>query len=180
MYPRLSRRAILVDPFCCVQIAPIHGVAAALVRGANVHLWQREVYAVISGNHSGKLNPKSTPGTKPVSIPHPAIGHQRGPFTGHTSDVDRRRRVCCSSVMLPMQCRRSAVSVSTSPSRIRSRQPTCSRRYLPLSAVLAAKGEAPKIPALIRWLLKFRMLRNIPARIIGYGFDREDVDGTDE
>ncbi len=45
-----------------------------------------------------------------------------------------------------------------------------------LSAVLAAKGEAPKIPAPIRWLLKFRMLRNIPARIIGYGFDREDVD----
>ena len=45
-----------------------------------------------------------------------------------------------------------------------------------LSAVLAAKGEAPKIPAPIRWLLKFRILRNIPARIIGYGFDREDVE----
>jgi len=44
-----------------------------------------------------------------------------------------------------------------------------------LSAVLAAKGQAPKIPAPIRWLLKFRVLRNIPARIIGYGFDREDV-----
>ncbi len=45
-----------------------------------------------------------------------------------------------------------------------------------LSAVLAAKGEAPKIPTPIRWLLKFRILRNIPARIIGYGFDREDVE----
>jgi len=44
-----------------------------------------------------------------------------------------------------------------------------------LSAVLAASGEPPKIPAPIRWLLKFRLIRNIPARIIGYGFGRENV-----
>jgi hypothetical protein len=44
------------------------------------------------------------------------------------------------------------------------------------AALLAAKGEAPKTPALIRWLLKFRMLRNIPARVIGYRFDREDLE----
>ena len=45
-----------------------------------------------------------------------------------------------------------------------------------LSAVLAAKGQPPRIPALARWLLGFRRIRNIPARIIGYGFDREDVE----
>ena len=45
-----------------------------------------------------------------------------------------------------------------------------------LSAVLAAKGKPPQMPAVVRWLLGFRVIRNIPARIIGYGFDREDVE----
>ena len=44
-----------------------------------------------------------------------------------------------------------------------------------LSPVLASKGKPPSMPLFMRWLLKFRHIRNIPARIIGYGFDREDV-----
>lgn len=35
--------------------------------------------------------------------------------------------------------------------------------------------ELPKIPWILRWLLKFRIIRNIPARVIGYGFNRERV-----
>jgi hypothetical protein len=37
-------------------------------------------------------------------------------------------------------------------------------------------GGPSGIPLLLRWLLKFRLVRNIPARIIGYGFDRENVE----
>lgn len=44
-----------------------------------------------------------------------------------------------------------------------------------ISTVLAAKSEPPKLPGLVRWLFGFRFVRNIPARIIGYGFNREDV-----
>jgi len=44
-----------------------------------------------------------------------------------------------------------------------------------ISRVLAAQGEPPGIPRILRWLLRFRSVRNIPARIIGYGFNREDV-----
>jgi 2-polyprenyl-6-methoxyphenol hydroxylase-like FAD-dependent oxidoreductase len=44
-----------------------------------------------------------------------------------------------------------------------------------ISAVLAAKSEPPKLPRLVRWLFGYRFIRNIPARIIGYGFNREDV-----
>lgn len=44
-----------------------------------------------------------------------------------------------------------------------------------LSAVLAARGTPPQMPGFVRWLLGFRVIRNIPARIIGYGFDRVDV-----
>jgi hypothetical protein len=46
-----------------------------------------------------------------------------------------------------------------------------------LSAVLASKDEPPRLPMLVRWLLKLRSIRNIPARILGYGFDRADVEG---
>jgi 2-polyprenyl-6-methoxyphenol hydroxylase-like FAD-dependent oxidoreductase len=45
-----------------------------------------------------------------------------------------------------------------------------------LSAVLASTDEPPRLPMLVRWLLKFRIVRNIPARILGYGFDRADVE----
>lgn len=45
-----------------------------------------------------------------------------------------------------------------------------------ISAALESKGKPPGFPIFLRWLLKFRAVRNIPARIIGYGFDREDVE----
>lgn len=47
-----------------------------------------------------------------------------------------------------------------------------------ISAALEAGAELPKVPRLIRWLTRFRFIRNIPARIIGYGFRREHVDTT--
>lgn len=45
-----------------------------------------------------------------------------------------------------------------------------------ISNILESTGKSPTIPALLRWLLQFRWIRNIPARIIGYGFGRERVD----
>ncbi|WP_020560911.1 FAD-dependent oxidoreductase [Thiofilum flexile] len=47
-----------------------------------------------------------------------------------------------------------------------------------ISAVLRAKGKEPSVPLVLRWLARFRWFRNIPARIIGYGFGREHVDTT--
>jgi len=44
-----------------------------------------------------------------------------------------------------------------------------------LSRVLATKGEVTQLPALIRFLLQFRFIRHIPARLIGYGIRREHV-----
>lgn len=44
-----------------------------------------------------------------------------------------------------------------------------------VSRILGSKDKPPRIPAPIRFLLKFRRVRNIPARIIGYGFNREDI-----
>jgi 2-polyprenyl-6-methoxyphenol hydroxylase-like FAD-dependent oxidoreductase len=35
------------------------------------------------------------------------------------------------------------------------------------------ENRPPRIPALLRWLLRFRSVRNIPARLFGYGLRRE-------
>ena len=43
-----------------------------------------------------------------------------------------------------------------------------------ISRALEAK-DGIEIPALLRWLLQFRIVRQVPARIIGYGFRREHV-----
>jgi 2-polyprenyl-6-methoxyphenol hydroxylase-like FAD-dependent oxidoreductase len=40
-----------------------------------------------------------------------------------------------------------------------------------ISAVL--RNRPPRIPVLLRWLLRFRTVRNIPARLLGYGVRRE-------
>lgn len=45
-----------------------------------------------------------------------------------------------------------------------------------ISGALGSGSELPKIPGFARWLVQFRRIRNIPARIIGYGFGREHVD----
>ena len=44
-----------------------------------------------------------------------------------------------------------------------------------ISAALSA-NQQPKIPGVLRWLLKFAWVRRIPARVIGYGFGRDRVD----
>ncbi len=44
-----------------------------------------------------------------------------------------------------------------------------------ISSVLEDSGDPPRIPRLLRWITRFRWARNIPARIIGYGFRREHV-----
>jgi 2-polyprenyl-6-methoxyphenol hydroxylase-like FAD-dependent oxidoreductase len=44
-----------------------------------------------------------------------------------------------------------------------------------ISKALAQSGDAPNVPAILRWLLRFRVVRNIPARLIGYGFRAEHV-----
>jgi 2-polyprenyl-6-methoxyphenol hydroxylase-like FAD-dependent oxidoreductase len=44
-----------------------------------------------------------------------------------------------------------------------------------ISAALAARDEAPDLPRILRFLLGFRFVRNIPAIFIGYGIRRERV-----
>ncbi len=44
-----------------------------------------------------------------------------------------------------------------------------------ISRVLAGTGAPPELPGWLRWLLRFRVVRNIPARLIGYGIRREQV-----
>ncbi|MGA9853278.1 MAG: FAD-dependent oxidoreductase [Gammaproteobacteria bacterium] len=44
-----------------------------------------------------------------------------------------------------------------------------------ISPALSQSGRSTEIPVLLRWLLRFRVVRNIPARIFGYGFRRERV-----
>ena len=44
-----------------------------------------------------------------------------------------------------------------------------------LSRVLATTSEVTQLPAWIRFLLQFRFIRHIPARLIGYGIRREHV-----
>lgn len=45
-----------------------------------------------------------------------------------------------------------------------------------VSGTLESSSELPKVPRLVRWLSQFRRFRNIPAKIVGYGFGRERVD----
>lgn len=44
-----------------------------------------------------------------------------------------------------------------------------------ISRALAQSGRPPRVPAILRWLLRFRAVRHIPARLFGYGFRREHV-----
>jgi 2-polyprenyl-6-methoxyphenol hydroxylase-like FAD-dependent oxidoreductase len=44
-----------------------------------------------------------------------------------------------------------------------------------ISKALTQSDEPPKVPAVLRWLLRYRAVRHIPARLIGYGFRREHV-----
>ncbi len=44
-----------------------------------------------------------------------------------------------------------------------------------ISPALSKSGRSPRVPRLLRWLLRYHVVRNIPARIFGYGFRREHV-----
>jgi 2-polyprenyl-6-methoxyphenol hydroxylase-like FAD-dependent oxidoreductase len=44
-----------------------------------------------------------------------------------------------------------------------------------ISRALEKDGRAPRVPALLRWLLSFRAVRHIPARLFGYGLRQEHV-----
>ncbi|HJP98100.1 MAG TPA: FAD-dependent oxidoreductase [Rhodanobacteraceae bacterium] len=44
-----------------------------------------------------------------------------------------------------------------------------------ISRVLEVAGEPPRVPALLRFLLRFRAVRHIPARLFGYGLRQEHV-----
>ncbi|MDE2498430.1 MAG: FAD-dependent oxidoreductase [Xanthomonadaceae bacterium] len=44
-----------------------------------------------------------------------------------------------------------------------------------ISRVLEQSGEPPRVPALLRFLLGFRAVRHIPARLFGYGLRQEHV-----
>ena len=47
------------------------------------------------------------------------------------------------------------------------------------SRALASSGALPKVPRLLRWLLGFRVVRHLPARLVGYGIRREHVPRID-
>jgi len=44
-----------------------------------------------------------------------------------------------------------------------------------ISRVLEVAGEPPRVPAALRFLLRFRAVRHIPARLFGYGLRQEHV-----
>jgi len=44
-----------------------------------------------------------------------------------------------------------------------------------IKRVLSTAGERPHVPAFLRWLLRFRVVRQIPARLFGYGIRQEHV-----
>ncbi|MGN6788051.1 MAG: FAD-dependent oxidoreductase [Rhodanobacteraceae bacterium] len=44
-----------------------------------------------------------------------------------------------------------------------------------ISRVLEQSGEPPRVPVLLRFLLRFRIVRHIPARLFGYGLRQEHV-----
>ncbi|HLI17689.1 MAG TPA: FAD-dependent oxidoreductase [Rhodanobacteraceae bacterium] len=44
-----------------------------------------------------------------------------------------------------------------------------------ISRVLETSGEAPRVPALLRFLFRFRAIRHRPARLFGYGLRQEHV-----
>ncbi|HET6545566.1 MAG TPA: FAD-dependent oxidoreductase [Rhodanobacteraceae bacterium] len=44
-----------------------------------------------------------------------------------------------------------------------------------ISQALAQSGRPPYVPALLRWLMSFRAVRHIPARLFGYGIRQEHV-----
>jgi 2-polyprenyl-6-methoxyphenol hydroxylase-like FAD-dependent oxidoreductase len=48
-----------------------------------------------------------------------------------------------------------------------------------ISQALEASGRRPRLPWLLRLLLRFRVVRNLPARLFGYGIHQEHV-GTPE
>ena len=55
--------------------------------------------------------------------------------------------------------------------------PTLLRPLAPpmYTRVLQAEGPAPRLPAALRWLLGFRAVRRVPARLVGYGVRPEHV-----
>ena len=44
-----------------------------------------------------------------------------------------------------------------------------------ISRRLGPASQPPRVPTLLRWLLRFRTVRQLPALLIGYGIRREDV-----
>jgi len=44
-----------------------------------------------------------------------------------------------------------------------------------ISRALAQSGKPMRVPGWLRWLLRFRAVRHLPARLFGYGWRREDV-----
>jgi len=48
-----------------------------------------------------------------------------------------------------------------------------------ISKALGSSDAAPEIPGVLRWLLGFRAVRRLPARLLGYGIRREHVSSRD-
>jgi 2-polyprenyl-6-methoxyphenol hydroxylase-like FAD-dependent oxidoreductase len=44
-----------------------------------------------------------------------------------------------------------------------------------ISRALAQSGKLPQVPPWLRWLLRFRAVRQLPARLFGYGYRQEHV-----
>lgn len=44
-----------------------------------------------------------------------------------------------------------------------------------ITSALNRTGTTPQFPVILRWLLRFRIIRNIPARLAGYGLQAEHV-----
>ncbi|HKZ11546.1 MAG TPA: FAD-dependent oxidoreductase [Rhodanobacteraceae bacterium] len=60
------------------------------------------------------------------------------------------------------------------PVRVVQRVQITMQKHL-ISRVLEQAGEPPRVPALLRFLLGFRTVRHLPARLFGYGLRQEHV-----
>lgn len=109
--------------------------------------------------------------------------HAMSPIGGAGINLAIQEAVAAANVLAPLLC--SGTLIDETPLReiqkrrlpparlVQAVQLQMQKRII--SPALSQTGQLPQTPALMRWLLQFRLVRNLPARLFGYGFRREHV-----